>query len=112
VLPLLDVTPPTTCYSHHLRCYTLLFALAAGKARVAQVGELVEDEFAAIVGQARYPQRSDLHAYLDRIVAHDQTAAAAGTPAAERPVARFLAASQTALTHATGPSAGRELYVG
>jgi hypothetical protein len=94
-----------------LRCYTLLFALAAGKARVAQVGELVEDEFAAILGQARYPQRSDLHAYLDRIVAHDQAAAEAGTPAAERPVARFLAASQAALAQAAGPRAGRELYV-
>ena len=32
VLPLLDVTPPSAYYSHHLRCYTLLFALAAGKA--------------------------------------------------------------------------------
>jgi hypothetical protein len=111
VLPLLDVTTATSHYSHWLRCHTLLFAFAAGKTRLAQVGELVEDEFAAILGHARYPQRSDLHAYLDRIVAHDQATAAAGTPPAERPVAQFLAASQTALTQAAGPTAGREVYV-
>ncbi len=111
VLPLLDVTTPTTHYSHWLRCHTLLLAFATGKARVAQVGELVEDEFAAVVGSARYPQRSDLHAYLDRIVAHDQAAAEAGTPLAERPVARFLRESQAAMTQAAGPTAGRELYV-
>jgi len=111
VLPLLDVTSATTHYSHQLRCQTLLFALAAGKVHVAQVGELVEDEFAAVLGSARYPQRSDLHAYLDRIVAHDQAAAEAGTPVAERPVARFLRESQAAMTQAAGPTAGRELYV-
>ena len=109
VMPLLDVTRPSTHYSHWLRCYTLSLALAAGNQRLYQTGELVPDEFAAVLGAARYPQRSDLHAYLDRIVARDQ--AEAQGPEPERIVGRFLEASQTALAQAAGPGAGQAVYV-
>jgi len=111
VIPLLDVTRPSTHYSHRLRCYTLSLALAAGKQRVYQTGELAPDEFAAVLGTARYPQRSDLHAYLDRIVARDQAEAEAQVPEEERTVGRFLEASQTALAQAAEPGAGQEVYV-
>lgn len=111
VLPLLDVTRPTTYYSHWLRGYTLLLALSAGKRRVYHNGELVEDEFATVLGSDRYPKRSDLQAYLDRIVARDQAEAEAGVPERERTVARFVQESQTALAQAAGPGAGKEVYL-
>lgn len=111
VMPLLDVTQPTTYYSHFLRCNTILLALSVGKRRLYHTGELVEDEFAAVLGSDRYPRRSDLHAYLDRIVARDQAEAEAGIPAEERTVARFLGESQAALAQAAGPRAGKEIYL-
>lgn len=111
VMPLLDVTQPTTYYSHFLRCYTILLVLSAGKRRVYHTGELVEDEFAAMLGTERYPKRSDLHAYLDRIVAHDQAEAEAGVPESERTVAHFLRESQAALAQAAGAGAGRAIYL-
>jgi len=111
VLPLLDVTRPTEQYSHTLRCTTILLALAAGKRRLYQTGELVPDEFAPILGTDRYPQRSDLHAYLDRIVARDQAEAVGGVPAAERAVAQFTQASQRALAQAGGPGVGQAVYL-
>ena len=111
VMPLLDVTQPTTYYSHFLRCYTVLLSLSAGKRRLYHNGELVEDEFAAMLGVERYPKRSDLHAYLDRIVERDQADAEAGVPEAERTVARFTRESQRALAQAAGPGAGEEVYL-
>lgn len=111
VMPLLDVTQPTTYYSHFLRCYTILLSLSAGKRRLYHNGELVEDEFAAMLGAERYPKRSDLHAYLDRIVERDQAEAEAGVPEAERTVARFTQESQRALAQAAGPGAGEEVYL-
>lgn len=111
VMPLLDVTQPTTYYSHFLRCYTLLLALSAGKRRVSHTGELVEDEFAAALGAERYPKRSDLHAYLDRIVARDQAEAEAEVPEGERTVVRFIRESQAALARAAGAGAGRAIYL-
>jgi len=111
VMPLVDVTQPTTYYSHFLRCYTILLSLSAGKRRLYHNGELVEDEFAAMLGAERYPKRSDLHAYLDRIVERDQAEAEAGVPEAERMVARFTQESQRALAQAAGPGAGEEVYL-
>jgi hypothetical protein len=111
VMPLLDVTQPTTYYSHWLRCYTLLLSLSAGKQRLYHTGELVADEFAAVLGSERYPQRSDLHAYLDRIAERDQVEVEAGVPEAERTVARFVQESQTVLAQAAGPGAGKEIYL-
>ncbi|MBC8449331.1 MAG: hypothetical protein H8D78_16405 [Chloroflexi bacterium] len=111
VMPLLDMTEPTTRYSHLLRCYTILLSLSAGKRRLYHNGELVEDEFAAMLSTDRYPKRSDLHAYVDRIVARDQAEAEAGMPEAERKVARFTRESQAALAQAAGPGAGKEIYL-
>lgn len=111
VRPLLDVTGSHHRYSHLLRGYTILLSLSAGKRRLYHNGELVEDEFAAILGADRYPKRSDLHAYLDRIVAHDQAEAEAGMPEAERIVARFTRESQAALAQAARPGAGKEVYL-
>jgi hypothetical protein len=111
VMPLLDVTKPTTRYSHLLRCYTILLSLSAGKRRLYHNGELVEDEFAAILGVDRYPKRSDLHAYLDSIVARDQAETEAGVPEVERTVARFTRESQAALTQAAEAEVGKEIYL-
>ncbi|MFQ6016087.1 MAG: hypothetical protein ACE5NP_11690 [Anaerolineae bacterium] len=111
VMPLLDVTQPTTYYSHFLRCYTILLSLSAGKRRLYHNGELVEDEFAAMLGAERYPKRSDMHAYLDRIVARDQAEAETEVPEVERTVARFTRESQAALAQAAGPGAGKEVYL-
>jgi len=111
VMPLVDVTKPTTRYSHLLRCYTILLSLSAGKRRLYHNGELVEDEFAAILGADRYPKRSDLHAYLNRIVARDQAEAEAGVLEGERTVARFTRESQAALAQAAGPEVGKEIYL-
>ena len=111
VMPLLDMTGPHHRYSHLLRSYTILLSLSAGKQRLYHNGELVEDEFAATLGAKRYPKRSDLHAYLDRIVARDQAEAEAGVPEGERTVARFMRESQAALAQAAGAGAGRAIYL-
>ncbi|HIE17291.1 MAG TPA: hypothetical protein EYP71_03750 [Dehalococcoidia bacterium] len=111
VMPLLDVTKPRGYYSHFLRINTILLGLSAGKRRLYHNGELVEDEFATMLGSDRYPKRSDLHAYLDRIVERDQAEAKAGVPQAERVVARFTQESQEALAKAAGLGAGKEVYL-
>jgi hypothetical protein len=111
VAPLLDVTRASTYYSHLLRCHTVLLALSSGKTRLYHMGELVEDEFAAVLGEARYPHSSDLHAYFDRIVAHDQTQAQQGLPEEQRRVGQFVRQAQQRLARANSPGAGRAIYL-
>jgi hypothetical protein len=72
---------------------------------------LVADEFARMLGETRYPQRSDWHAYLDRIVAQDQTQAQQGVAEPERRVGQFVRQAQQGLAHAAPAGAGRALYV-
>ena len=110
-LGVLDVSRPTSQYSHQLRCDTLLLALSAGKSRLYHTGELVRDEFATALGTGRYPQRSDLQAYLDRIVARDQTEAEQGVPTPERTVAQFVQVSQASRAQAAGPTVGQRIYL-
>lgn len=109
--PRLDVTGPQTYYSHLLRCHTVLLALSSGKTRLYHTGELVEDEFARMLGETRYPQRSDLHAYLDRIVEQDQAQMEQGVPEPDRRVEQFLRQAQQGLAQAAPAGAGRALYV-
>ena len=111
VAPLLDVTGPGTHYSHLVRCHTVLLALSSGKTRLYHAGELVEDEFARVLGEVRYPQSSDLHAYFDRIVVQDRVQAKQGVPEAERLVERFVRQAQQALAQAAPPGVGRAIYV-
>lgn len=111
VAPLLDVTGPRTYYSHLLRCHTVLLALSSGKTRLYHTGELVADEFARILGEARYPQSSDLHAYFDDIVAQDQVQVEQELPEEERLVERFVRQAQQVLARAAGPGAGRAIYL-
>ncbi|MEK6716676.1 MAG: hypothetical protein AABZ16_04215, partial [candidate division NC10 bacterium] len=96
-------------YGSVVRCHTVLFALSGGKSRLFQVGELVEDEFARLLGEERYPQRSDLHGWLDRIVAHDQ--AQEGLPREARMVGHFVGQSQKLLARTAPAGAGRSIYV-
>ncbi|MFQ5818337.1 MAG: hypothetical protein ACE5H2_10355, partial [Terriglobia bacterium] len=111
VAPLLDVTGPRTYYSHLLRCHTVLLALSSGKTRLYHTGELVEDEFARLLGEARYPQSSDLHAYFDHIVAQDQVQVEQELPEEERLVERFIRQAQQVVARAAQPGAGRAIYL-
>jgi len=111
VAPLLDVTGPRTYYSHLLRCHTVLLALSSGKTRLYHTGELVEDEFARVLGEARYPQSSDLHAYFDDIVAQDQVQVEQELPEEKRLVARFVRQAQQVLARAAQPGVGRAIYL-
>jgi hypothetical protein len=109
--PLLEVDGKQALYGPVLRCHTLVFAGSLGKSRLFQVGELVEDEFARLLGEERYPQRSDLHGWLDRIVAHDQAQAQEGLPREARMVGRFVGQSQKLLARTAPAGAGRSIYV-
>lgn len=111
VAPLLDVTGPRTYYSHLLRCHTVLLALSSGKTRLYHTGELVEDEFARVLGETRYPQSSDLHAYFDRIVERDQKEVEEEQPEEGHLVGRFVRQAQQALARAAPPGAGRAIYL-
>jgi hypothetical protein len=111
VLPLLDVTKPSGYYSNQLRWHTLLQTLSSGKTRLYHTGELVEDEFARILGVARYPQRSDLHAYFDRIIAVDQQQADEGIVEEERIIGKFVGLAQQQLATIAAPGVGRAIYV-
>lgn len=110
-MPLLDVTAPQTYYSHLLRCHTVFLSLSSGKTRLFHTGELVEDEFARALGENRYPQSSDLHAYFDHIVAQDQAQAEQGLPEEERLVGQFVRQAQQVLARAAQPEAGRAIYI-
>jgi hypothetical protein len=111
VAPLLDVTGAQTYYSHLVRCHTVFLTLSSGKTRLYHTGELVEDEFARTLGEARYPQSSDLHAYFDRIVERDQAQAEQGVPEEERLVGRFVRQAQQVLARTIQPGAGRAIYL-
>lgn len=111
VAPLLDVTGSRTYYSHLVRCHTVLLALSSGKTRLYHTGELVADEFARMLGEARYPQSSDLHAYFDDIVAQDQGQVEQAIPEAERLVEQFVRQAQQVLARAAPPGAGRAIYL-
>lgn len=111
VAPLLDVTDAQTYYSHLVRCHTVLLALSSGKTRLYHTGELVEDEFARALGEARYPQSSDLHAYFDRIVERDQVQAEQGLPEEEHLVGRFIRQAQRVLARAAQSGVGRAIYL-
>jgi len=110
-VPWLDVTGPQTYYSHLLRCHTVLLGLSSGKTRLYHNGELVEEEFARMLGETRYPQRSALHAYLDRIVEQDQAQAEQGMAAPDRRIEQFLRLAQQGLAQAAPIPSGRSLYV-
>lgn len=111
VAPLLDVTTPQTYYAHLLRCHTVLLALSSGKTRLYHTGELIEDEFARVLGEVRYPQSSDLHAYFDRVVEQDQAQTEQGPPEEARPVEQFVRQAQQVLARAAQPGAGRAIYL-
>jgi len=109
--PLLEVDGEGAFYGPVVRCHTLLFALSCGKSRIFQVGELVEDEFGRLLGEVRYPQRSELHGWLDRIVARDQIQVQEGLPREARMVGRFVGLSQQLLARTAPDGAGRSIYV-
>ncbi|MGB0389043.1 MAG: hypothetical protein ACPGWR_29830 [Ardenticatenaceae bacterium] len=111
VLPLLDVTKPSGYYSNTLRWHTVLHSLSSGKSRLYHTSELVEDEFSRILGESRYPQRSDLHAYFDRIVAQDQQQAEEGIVEEERIIGHFVRQAQQQLAKAAPPGVGQAIYV-
>jgi hypothetical protein len=111
VAPLLDVTGPRAYYSHLLRCHTVLLALSSSKTRLYHTGELVEDEFARVLGETRYPQSSDLHAYFDRMVEQDEAQAEQGQPEEDCLVGQFVRQAQQVLARAAQPGAGRAIYL-
>ena len=111
VAPQLSVDGEGALYGPVVRCHTLLFALSSGKSRLSQVGELVEDEFARLLGEERYPQRSELQGWLDRIVARDQAQAQEGLPPQDRMVGHFVRQSHQLLARTAPAGAGRSIYV-
>lgn len=112
VAPQLSVDGEQALYGPVVRCHTVLLALSCGKSHLFQVGELVEDEFAGLLGEERYPQRSELQAWLDRIVARDQAQAQEGLPPEARMVGHFVRNSQKLLARTVPTGAGRSIYVG
>lgn len=110
-VPLLDVTTCKKYYSNLTRWHTVVMATSCGKSRLYHTGELVEDEFALILGEPRYPQRSDLHAYCDRIVAQDQAQAEKGLPEEKRLVGQFVAQALKQMGSTALPGAARAIYI-
>jgi len=71
----------------------------------------VKDELARVLGEARYPERSDLHAYFDRIVEQDQVEAEEGLPEEKRLVGQFVRVAQQLMARPAQAGAGRAIYV-
>ncbi|MBI4334888.1 MAG: hypothetical protein HY673_26835 [Chloroflexi bacterium] len=109
--PQLSMDGEQALYGPLVRCRTLLFTVSCGKSRLFQVGELVEDEFARLPGEERYPQRSDLQTWLDRIVARDQAQVQEGLAPEDRMVGHFVRHSQQLLARTAPQGAGRSIYV-
>lgn len=110
VIRRLDVTGETVRYSHLVRCQVVVMELLCGKTRLYHIGELVEDEFAVMLGCAGYPGWRDMHLYLDQIVAADEAQVESGAPPAKRPIERFVREARTHLAQAGGDSVGQRIY--
>ena len=110
VIRRLDVTGEAVRYSHLVRCQVVVMELLCGKTRLYHIGELVEDEFAVLLGCTAYPGWRDMHLYLDQIVAADEAQAKSGVPAAKRRVERFVREARTHLAQAGGVGVGHKIY--
>ena len=110
VIRRLDVTGEMVCYSHLVRCQVVVMELLCGKTRLYHIGELVEDEFAMMLGCSGYPGWRDMHLYLDQIVAADEAQAESGVPPAKRQVERFVREARTHLAQAGGVGVGQMIY--
>lgn len=71
----------------------------------------VPEEFGRLLGENRYPLQSDLHAYLDKIVAKDQDQTNKGLTIDKCLVNRFIRESQQHMTRVANPGIGKAIYV-
>jgi hypothetical protein len=107
----LDVTGPRGVYPHQLQCDVLVWGYWYGKSRVFQTGELVPDEWAAVLGVSAYPKRSELQAHLEQIVQRDQDQVEARVPGYRRLIEGFTRLARKGLALAGGRGVGQAIYL-